>query len=140
MSRLVQDVLGFLEDANLVEGATGWTASAGYMPDDPDQVIAVFETPGAEPELTPVGSSETAYDEPSFQVRGRAGKFGYDTLRDQMGAIFRALHGADLDGFGDQAYVLVRGVQSAPLPLGLDDASRPGMTWNFTALRERGGN
>lgn len=141
MARLVTDVLDFLGDQGIIDGGTGWTGFAGYLPPDPDQVIVVYETPGSDPELIPAGSVETAYDEPGFQVRGRGAEFGYAALRDKMGAIYRALHGSELaPASGDPAYVLVRAVQSAPLPLGLDDNSRPHFTWNFLALRERGGD
>lgn len=138
MALLVTDVLDYLQGQGLIGGSTGWSRAAGYMPAEPDQVIAVFETPGAPPELVPEGSSEQAYDEPGFQVRGRGGFHGYSALRSKMGAIYRALHGSSLSpATGDPAYVLVRAVQSGPLPMGLDQNNRPEMAWNFVAMRER---
>lgn len=138
MARLITDVLSYLEDQGLIGGATGWTGAAGYLPPSPDQIIAVFETPGLEPETAPGGSSETEYDLPGFQVRGRGSVFGYAALRDKMGAVFRALHDSDLaPASGDPQYVFVQAVQSGPLPMGLDEVNRPGLTWNFVAMRER---
>lgn len=135
---LITDVLDFLEDLNLVGGATGWRRAAGFLPPSPDRVIAVFETTGLEPELVRVGSTEQAYDNPGFQVRGRGAEWGYADLRDRMGKIYRALHGSELaPATGAPAYVYVHAVQSGPLTLGLDDSNRPGMTWNFIAMRER---
>lgn len=138
MALLITDVLDFLEDQGLVAGATGWTRAAGFMPPSPDKVVAVFETPGEPPEMVKAGSAETKYDTPGFQVRVRAGNFDYAAARAKIGAIYRALHGSTLaPATGDPAYLLVRGVQSGPLPLGLDQANRPDMTWNFVAIRER---
>ena len=137
---LLTDVLDHLAAEGLIDGATGWTGSAGYLPPTPDKVIAVFETPGDPPEMISVGSTEQAYDAPGFQIRGRGAAMGYEALREKMGAIFLALHDSTLSpATGEPAYVLVRAVQSGPLPLGLDENDRPGMTWNFTALREREG-
>ena len=138
MAMLITDVLDYLVDQGLIGGATGWSEAAGYLPPTPDQIIAVYETHGLPPELKPVGSAEIEYDMPGFQVRGRAGRFGYSALRTKMGEVYRALHGSSLaPATGDPMYVQVIAVQSGPLPMGLDDLSRPGMTWNFTAMRER---
>lgn len=138
MALLITDVLDFLGGEGIIDGATGWAGYDAYLPPDPDKVITVFETTGLEPALKPTGSAETEYDEPGFQVRGRGAVFGYSALRVKMGEIYRALHGSTLSPTtGDPAYVLVRAVQSGPLPLGLDSNNRSGMTWNFVAMRER---
>ncbi len=139
MALLITDILDFLVAEEIIGGATGWGEFAGYLPPTPDKVIVVFETPGLIPEIVKVGSSEQAYDEPGFQIRGRGDGFDYGPLREKMGEVYRALHDADMDTVttGDPQYVLIRAVQSGPLPLGLDNASRVGMTWNFEAMRER---
>jgi len=138
MALLITDVLDFLVSEGVIGGATGWDQFAGYLPPDPDQVIVVFETPGLIPAIRKDGSTELEYDEPGFQIRGRSNKFDYEALRIKMGEVFRSLHGSDLSpATGDPTYVIVRAVQSGPLPLGLDDESRNGMTWNFEAMRER---
>jgi len=138
MALLLTDVTNFLVSEGLIGGATGWTAAQAYMPPSPDQVIAVFESGGYPPEAKRSGSTETEYDEPTFQVRGRAGEFEMAALRAKMGAIYRALHDSELSPTsGDPAYVFVFAMQSGPFPLGLDENNRPGLTWNFRALRER---
>lgn len=133
MALLVTEVLDYLEAQGIVAGATGWTRAAGYLPPDPDKVVAVFATPGNPPEIVRDGSTETAYDEPGFQVRGRGEVFGYSDLETKMRAIYTSLHGVAIAA----NYVLVRANNSAVLPLGLDEKGRPGMTWNFSAVRER---
>lgn len=138
MALLVTDVLDFLEAEGLIAGATGWARASSGLPPSPNKVIVVFESGGFPPELKPIGSDETEYDQPTFQVRGRGEEFGYQELRNKMGAIYRALHGSELaPASGDPDYVLVRAMQAGPFPLGLDKNDRPGLTWNFTALRER---
>ena len=138
MARLVTDVLDFLEAEGLVGGASGWVRATDYLPPDPDKIIAVFPTPGLEPELIKDGSAEQKYDDLGFQVRGRAEAHDWPALEARMGQVFRALHGSTLaPSTGDPAYVLIRAVQSGPLPLGLDQGDRPGMSWNFVAIRER---
>lgn len=133
MALLVTEVLDYLEAQGLIGGATGWTRAAGFLPPDPDKVVAVYVTPGFPPEIVRDGSTETAYDEPGFQVRGRGAVHGYSELENKMRAIYTSLHGVPIAA----NYVLVRATQSAVLPLGLDEKGRPGMTWNFEAVRER---
>lgn len=138
MAQLIDDVLDYLEAQGLIRGATGWSGFANYLPPTPDQVIAVFPTPGLEPEEAPAGSTETEYDYPGFQVRGRGTVFGSSALLDKLGAVFRSLHGSTLSpAGGDPIYVYVYAVQSGPLPLGHDQNDRPEFTWNFRAMRER---
>ncbi len=138
MALLITDVLDFLVAEGIIGGATGWTRGAAYLPPDPDQIIAVFETTGLVPEVVKTGSTEQSYDNPGFQVRGRGTEFGYEALRIKMGQVYRTLHGSALGpASGDPMYVIVTAVQSGPLPIGLDDESRPGLTWNFIAMRER---
>lgn len=138
MALLIDDVLDYLVAQGVIEGATGWTRAAGYLPPSPNQVIAVFETGGIEPEIAPVGSDEVEYDYPGFQVFGRGAVFGYEALRNKMGEVFRTLHDSTLSpGVGTPAYVQVQAVQSGPLALGYDENDRPLLTWNFTAMRER---
>jgi minor capsid protein len=137
---LLDDVIDFLEDEGLVNDSGGWTAFAGTLPPSPDRSVAVFETPGMEPETVKDGSAEVAYDRPGFQVRIRGDEHGYEAMRDRLGAIFRALHGTNLAGVttGSSGYLQVWAVQSGPMPMGEDHESRPGATWNFRTWRERG--
>lgn len=138
MTLLVNDILDYLEDEGVIGGATGWTGAFGYMPPDPDKVIVVFESVGDPPEKAQPGSDEIEYDLPGFQIRGRGAKFGYEALRTKMGEVYRALHGSSLaPATGEPAYIDVLAVQSGPLPMGMDNNSRPELTWNFRCMRER---
>lgn len=138
MALLLKDVLDFLEEEGLIGGSTGWARAAGFLPPTPNKVIVVYESSGEPPELLSQGNNPLDYDRPAFQVRGRGDVHGYEALREKMGAIFRALHGSQLSpATGDPEYVGIWGIQSGPLPLGLDENSRPELTWNFRAIRER---
>jgi len=130
---MADEVLDFLEAQGLIGGATGWTGFAHGMPPDPDQVIVLYETGGSPPEMRPQGSTETLLDQITFQIRGRGSAHGDQALRGMMGEVYRALHDGDL---GDQ-YTMVRALQSGPLSLGHDEQSRPEMTINFEAYRDR---
>lgn len=132
------DVLNFLQEEGLIGGSTGWAMASNYMPDDQNQVVAVFDTPGERPDTAPDGSTETEYDYGRFQVRVRGAQYGGGPARTLIGQIYRALHNSNLNPTtGDPVYIYVYGIQSSPLPLGLDDASRPGFSWNFEYMRER---
>lgn len=138
MAILATDIVDFLAGLGLIDGATGWTSAKEYMPPSPDKIIAVFETPGLEPEIVSEGVTETAYDQPGFQIRARGAAHGYAAMRDKLTAIFAALHGVSITGTTNNAgYLLVRAVQSAPMNLGHDEKSRPEATWNFLTVRER---
>lgn len=138
MALLIDDVFDFLTARGLIGGSSGWAGFCGFLPPDPDKVIAIYETPGEAPDNFSAGSVPSQYDRPSFQVRGRGDVHGYEALRLKMGAIYRALHNSELTpATGDPVYTFVFSEQSGPHHLGLDDSSRPELTWNFRAMRQR---
>lgn len=132
---LLNDVLSFLESEGLINGGTGWTGYASFLPTSPDQAVAIFETGGLPPEIIREGSDEIEYDDPGFQIRVRGARDDYLGMRNKIYAIYEALHGVDMDNGN---YVLVQAVQSSLLPLGLDGNNRPEATWNFLAMKVRG--
>jgi hypothetical protein len=135
---LLDDVVAFLEYTGGVGDTGGWSGFKGYLPPEPDRAVAVFETPGLEPELEKLGSDGVQFDRPGFQVRIRGEKHGYEAARDRMDLIFQLLHGSQIPtASGDPFYLYVHAVQSGPMPMGLDENDRPGMTWNFITMRER---
>jgi hypothetical protein len=137
---LLDDVVDFLEGQGLVnDGSGGWTAFKSYLPDSPDRAVAIFETPGEPAEVVKPGTGQ-AYDFPGFQVRIRGAEWDYEAMRARLYAIFLALHDSDMGSVttGSPQYLMVRSRQSGPFPLGLDERSRPGATWNFSTWRERG--
>lgn len=124
---LLDDVLSTLVTAGVVDDSS-WYGFKSYMPPTPDQSIAVFETPGEDPDQ----SDGTAYDLPGFQVRIRGEKFEYDVARTKAEAVFSALNNATISG-----YVYVFAATSAPLPMGYDKSDRPELSWNFRCMKAR---
>lgn len=134
----LDDLKNYLEGKNIVGGSTGWEISLSYLPPNPDKVIVLYETPGDPAEITK-SSDETAYDFPGFQVRGRSSAFDYAALKTKMQEIFQALHQNEpVAGSGEKSFVYIYSLNSTLLPLGLDSNDRPGATWNFRTMRERG--
>jgi len=128
MTALLDDIGTALTTASVVGGATGWALAKAFEPPTPNRVVSVYETGGGEPDQT----DGTKYDSPTFQVRVRGDEFGYSDARDKMDDVFAALNDATISGY---VYVFAR--QSGPIPLGHDGNTRPLMTLNFQALRER---
>ena len=126
---ILDDIGTVLSDAGLVDGASGWKLYKSYMPDSPDKAIALFESGGKIPDQT----TGTSHDFPDFQVRGRAGAFGYEILRTKMQAIFNELNDSTISG-----YIYVFASQSGPMPMGYGKGdNRPELSWNFTTMKVR---
>lgn len=125
---LLDDIGTALTTASVVGGATGWTLAKGFEPVSPDAVVTVYETGGGEPDQ----SDGTKYDVPTFQIRVRGDAFGYSAARTKMNDVFAALNDATISG-----YVYVFSRQSGPIPLGHDGKTRPLLTMNFHAMRNR---
>lgn len=102
----------------------------GKMPQTPDTAIAVYYGSTGE------SDSGLDYDEVAFQVRTRAGtdpRTAAATLQD----IYDDLHGIGTttitDGTTTWTVIDILATQSAPVPLGQDDANRWEYTLNFRA-------
>lgn len=107
-----------------------WFIYRGYMADQQDRAICLYETPGRPP------LEAWAIDYPGFQVKVRGQReVDYQAVRDQIQAVFQALH-ANETLLGN-AWVYFYATASAPLSLGLDEKKRISMVWNFRAMRNR---
>lgn len=127
---LLQDVLDVLVAAGLVDGGTGWKSALSNMPPDPDQVVALFETPGQAP------GAAVDIDYPGFQVRVRGNRKEYDVARAKLEACYLALH--KLTGTLSGTYYISILASGSVLPLGEDGNERPEITQNFQCQRSRG--
>jgi len=92
MSIFLDDINNWLVAQSLVGGSTGWAVSEGFLPPEPDQVVALFETPGS-PGHRP---RPKYWEEPAMavglQVRLRGSTNAYAPLRVQAQKIFNGLH------------------------------------------------
>lgn len=133
----LDEIATHLESEGVVGGATGWTVYKAFLPDTPNQAVALFLTSGEEPYVKK-SSAETAYDRPGLQVRVRGGVRDFEGAIAKIQEVFEALHANEpTPGSGDKTIIYLYGTNSAPLPLGLDENDRPGYTWNFRTYRER---
>ena len=95
------------------------------MPDDTDQMMAVFETPGM-----PAWSLNREYERVSFQFRVRGSRLAYATTRVQWLAGFDALQ----DSTPAAGYALVQTTHYGPMFFN-DDKGRPNFISNFRVIK-----
>ena len=115
----------FLVAQTIAGGATGWPLYKGFLPDDSDQAVAIFEFPGVLPEND---STDTSFY-PAFQMRVRGGEFEYEVARAKMQEIRDILNDANITNL-----VYVYANQSGPTSLGNDGNDRPNFTMNFRTM------
>ena len=126
MTAILDDVRARLIAAGLVEGATGWVCRLALMPEDPDQVVALFDGVGLPPDVV------NTIDMAGMQVRVRAAADDYAVARAKIDAIMTTLNGQE-SAIG-AGYVYVNAAASV-LPLGRDIRSRPELVINFNIMR-----
>jgi len=125
----VDELAARLLAAGVAGGSTGWGLYRGYLPDEPDAAVAIFETGGPPPD------TRAAVEYPSFQLRVRGPAEDYATARTRIEAVRAALHGREAE-LGD-AWVYLHAQHSGVQPLGRDARRRPGFVLNFIAMRRR---
>ncbi len=108
-------------------GTLGTSLFLALMPDTPDTMRCVYESPGYAPEMT-LGNAATAIDKPGLQVTCRAP--GYAAARDDAQAI-RALLGAVANTALSGVNVLRIAPVGSVTPIGEDEKGRHLVTVNF---------
>ena len=127
---LLDDILSFLDSQGVSGGATEWITKVSFLPNEPDKIISIYESPGSEPvTVTDPDDDESIVTYPNFQVRVRGDVQEYQEARAKMEEVFRTLHNASIAG-----YVYIKALQSGPLPLGNDGNDRPEMAMNFKVM------
>lgn len=123
---LLDDLKTYLsQQSGLV--TTAWPLYLGYLPDDNDQVIGLFETGGFPPD-TLLRENELV----TFQMRVRAARFDYVIARRKWQDLFNALQ----DSQPAAGYALVQAMHSGPLEFG-DPMGRCNFTANFRCVKSR---
>ena len=125
---ILDDIGTVLTDAALVGGATGWTLAKGFLPPDPDQVVALHHTAGDMPDH----ATGESHNFPSFQVLARAGKFKSDDAETKLAAIFAQLQDTLVAN-----YIYVQAQNSGFIDIGQDDNERPQLVVNFETMETR---
>ncbi len=124
---LLEDIGNFLQTRGV--GMLWSDLFWGYMPDQPDNLVALFEYAGQAPDLHWNG------EYPRFQVRVR--NKNYTAGRAKIEQVVSILHGLYEQVLGTTRYLLIRALQS-PESLGRDANGRAEWVVNFSVIKERG--
>ena len=134
------DMLSILRTAGLIDGDTGWTGRAEWMPPTGDKIVLVSGYGGSMPSAS-TGPGRVGWDEPSVQIRVRGPVNDLAAAKDKLAAIDAALRPTSDAAFpqtvGDVTYLWVKARQSEPLFLGKDGNDRPEYTRNYDVGRSR---
>jgi hypothetical protein len=126
---ILDELASFLLDAEVVEAGHLFK---GVMPDDPDTVIALFESPGLEPEY--VHDAEgPLIERPRLQVQSRAQT--YEAARLAAELVHAALARITNQNIGGVRYLAVTALQS-PFSLGYDINRRALIVCNYQVFKE----
>lgn len=128
---LLDDIAGYLQTQGV--GIVGNDLFNGYMPDQPDNLVALFEYAGSPMELT-MGTGDPTLERPGLQVRVRNNL--YPSAKAKIEAIVDVLHGLTETVISGKRYLLIRANQS-PASMGLDANNRSEFVVNFSVLKER---
>ncbi len=128
---LLDDIANLLQSKGI--GTVNIDIFKGYKPDQPDNIVALFEYAGSPMELT-MGNDDPTLERPGLQVWVR--NYLYPAGRAKIEQIVDALHGeAELTLNGDR-YLLIRANQS-PESMGMDANNRSEFVVNFSIIKER---
>ncbi|MDQ7794148.1 MAG: minor capsid protein [bacterium] len=127
---LLDDIAAYLQAQGI--GTVGTDIHKGFLPDQPDNVVALFEYAGSAMGLTMCDSP--TIERPGLQVRVR--NRTYPAARAKIEAVVDVLHGCAELVLGGTRYLLIRANQS-PASMGLDASNRSELVVNFTVLKER---
>lgn len=125
---VLSDALDTLTNAGQIGGTSDWTGYASVLPDDPDQVVAVFEAVGGEPDQDDVSPT---YDYPGVQVRVRGQAFGGQAAIKKIEEVVATFEFDTPSGF-----VYLFGREGGPFFLRFDRNNRPEYVWNCDAMYE----
>jgi hypothetical protein len=124
----LDDVYTYLTNGGYVNGATGWPLYEGYMPDDQDLTVALYET-GGYPADTILRENQRI----TFQLRVRGSRRDYARVRQKWQDLFNALQDANNPALNGVA--LMQAMHYGPLVF-TDDKGRVNMTVNFRVTRQ----
>lgn len=125
---LLDDIYNYLTAYGLVNGNTGWPCYEGYMPDDQDLTVALYET-GGYPADTILRENQRL----TFQLRVRGSRRDYARVRQKWQDLFNALQDS-LDPLL-AGVCLLQAMHYGPLVF-TDDKGRVNMTANFRVTRQ----
>lgn len=122
---LLDDIGQYLQSKSI--GTLGVDIFLGMMPDQPDNLVALFEYAGSPPDLNWNG------EYPSLQVMVR--NTSYPAGRTKIEQVRDVLHGLCEQVINGTRYLLIKAKQS-PESLGRDDNNRCEFVINFDVIKE----
>jgi hypothetical protein len=128
---LMEEVYAYLTNYGAVNGATGWPCYIGYMTDDQDQTVALYETGGY-----PADTLLRENQRETFQLRVRGSRRDYPNVRQKWQDLFNLLQDAsqDADPLLLDGIIFIQAMHYGPLVF-TDDKGRVNMTANWRCLR-----
>jgi hypothetical protein len=132
MAFILDDIVSYLNNAGLVTST--YPIFEGYIPDDQDNMMAVFETGGSPPTELGIGNAPRPNQRVTFQFRVRGTRLNYAATRAQWLACFNALQDSVLGN--PNVYVYVQTKHDGPICFN-DDRGRSNFISNFNVMRTR---
>lgn len=128
---VLDDVWDLLASAGGPGVGTTGTMFKGYLPEQPDAAVAIYETGGYAPVRAMTASVGTVVVErPSVQVVARATEYDYQAARTRMANVYAVLEGLPERTINGTRYLYAQAVQS-PFQIHRDLQSRVVMACNF---------
>jgi hypothetical protein len=133
----------YLESISDLDLTFGTNLYADWLPDTPDQAVAVFERPGLPTRLTMTGGTtsgsqaQSLLDSPLLQIRVRAAQADYavgNTLMQQVWGNLNGLSEIELPPGGLLFHLL--NATGFPMFLGRDIQERPEWSLNLSTIME----
>lgn len=130
-------ILDDLGDYLSTGGITG-TIYKGFMPNDPDDCVAIYETGGQAPVHAMNGSAgQAVLERPRVQIVCRSGEYDYSTARTKAQSVFVLMDGMPTRTLNGVAYKWAAAVHS-PFLMGRDEHKRPLIACNFDVSKAVG--
>ena len=135
----VDDARTLLQDAGIVDGATGWTSVKRFEHDDDgSQLVIIAEDGGPAPEFpASQGVGDSALGEPGVQCRVRGEPHAGSATASKAQEIIDELHGKRSVTVNGTTYYRIRSMTDEPVFAGYDDDRRPSHTVSFRFLRDQ---
>lgn len=122
---LLDDIRAYLVTLGLV--TSSWPVYEGYIPDDQNQMVSLFETGGMPPD-----TQNREYERVTFQLRIRGNRLDYAVVRTHWLTLFNALQDSAPPG-----YAYIQTMHNGPITFN-DDRGRTNMISNFRAYKTTG--
>jgi hypothetical protein len=131
---IIEEVYDYLTFLGLVNYTSGWDCFVGFMPDDQDQTIGLYET-GGFPADTLLRENQRL----TFQVHIRGARRDYGKVRNRWQMIFYALQDADSQTAPPllPGVVFIQAMHYGPMTF-TEEKGRVAMTMNFRAMTTGG--